>query len=70
MEETRKMLTAPGFTHLPVHWPEWERLGEQHYRSIWKKEDRMAVDRFVAELPAVYCDRAITIHSLEGGKNR
>jgi hypothetical protein len=28
MEETRKMLTAQGFTHLPVHWPEWERLGD------------------------------------------
>jgi hypothetical protein len=70
MEETRRMLAAQGYTHLLVHWPEWERLGEQYYRSIWKKGDRMAVDRFLAELPVVYRDRAISIHSLEGGENR
>jgi hypothetical protein len=70
MEETRKMLAAQGFTHLLVNWPEWERLGEQYYRSIWKKEDRMAVDRFLAELPVVYRDRAISIYSLEVGENR
>jgi hypothetical protein len=30
----------------------------------------MAVDRFLAELPVVYRDRAISIPSLEGGDNR
>jgi hypothetical protein len=67
--EIRRALVEQGFTHLLFHRSEWERLGERYYRSLWKKEDRMAVDRFVSGLPAVYRDRTISIHSLEGNEN-
>jgi hypothetical protein len=64
--EIRRTLIEQGFTHLLFHRSEWERFGEQTYRSIWKKEDRMAVDKLLAELPVVYRHRAISVHSLEG----
>ncbi len=66
--EIRRTLVEQGFTHLLFHGPEWGRLGERYYRSIWKKEDRMAVDRFLVELPVVYRDQALSIHSLEGNE--
>lgn len=68
--EIRRTLAGQGFTHLLFHRREWERLGEKYYRDLWKKEDRMAVDRFLADLPVVYSDRAVSIHSLEGDETR
>ncbi len=68
--EIRRLLAERGFTHILVNWPEWDRLGRNYYRTFWTKEDRMAVDRFLAGLPAVYRDAAVSIHSLEGESKR
>jgi len=54
-----------GFTHVLVNLPEWHRLGDTYYRSLWPKEGRIAVERFLAGLPVVYRDGAAIIYALE-----
>ena len=64
MEILRELRTL-GFTHVLVNWPEWRRLGDTYYRNRWPREDRIAVERFLAALPVVYRDREATIYALE-----
>lgn len=59
-------LAAQGFTHILLNGPEWERIGRSYYKNIWRKEDRMAVDRFLAGLPVAYRDRAVSIYTIKG----
>ena len=63
--EILRELRASGFTHLLVNWPEWRRLGETYYRTLWPEEDRIAVERFLAMLPVVYRDGATDIYALD-----
>ncbi len=62
--EIRRLLVERGFTHILVNRFEWDRFGRTYYRSFWPKEERMAVNRFLAGLPAVYRERAISVLSL------
>ena len=55
---------ALGVTHVVVNWPEWRRLGDTYYRTLWVKEDRTAVERFLAALPVVYRDGVVSVHAL------
>lgn len=63
--EILRELRARGFTYVLVNWSEWRRLGETYYRNMWPKDDRIAVDRFLAALPVVYKDGVVTIYALE-----
>ena len=58
-------LRALGFTHVLVNWPEWRRLGYTYYRTLWTKDDRIGIERFLAELPVIYRDGVVTIYTLE-----
>jgi hypothetical protein len=64
-EEIRRELRRSGFTHVLVNRQEWERLGNSYYRSLWPKEGRMAVDRFLADHAVVYSDGMVYIFDLE-----
>jgi hypothetical protein len=64
--EILRELRALGFTHVLVNRPEWRRLGDTYYRTMWPKEGRIAVERFLAGLPVVYDDGVVSIHSLGG----
>lgn len=64
--EILRELRALGFTHVLVNWPEWRRLGDTYYRTLWPKEDRIAVERFLAGLPVVYVDGVVSIYNLGG----
>jgi len=63
--EILRELHARGFTHVLVNWPEWRRLGDTYYRTLWPKDDRIAVERFLTVLPVVYRDGVVTIYTLE-----
>lgn len=64
-ESIRRELAARGYTHLLVHWGEWDRLGRTYFALLWTKEEIAAADRFAKALPPVYSDRYVTIFSLE-----
>jgi hypothetical protein len=64
--EILRELRAMGFTHVLVNWPEWRRFGDTYYRTQWPKEDRIAVERFLGGLPAVYVDGVVSIYNLGG----
>lgn len=64
--EILRELRALGFTHVLVNWSEWRRLGDTYYRTLWPKEDRIAVERFFKGLPAVYVDGVVSIYNLGG----
>ena len=64
--EILKELRALGFTHVLVNWSEWRRLGDTYYRTLWPKENRIAVERFLTGLPAVYVDGVVSIYNLGG----
>ena len=64
-KEILRELRALGFTHVLVNWPEWRRLGDTYYRTLWPNDHRIAVERFLAELPVLYRDGVAAIYALE-----
>lgn len=64
--EILRELRALGFRYVLVNWPEWRRLEDTYYRTLWPKEDRIAVERFLTGLPAMYVDGVVSIYNLGG----
>lgn len=63
-EEIRGELLRRGFTHVLVHWSEWDRLGKTYYRNRWPEEGRMAVGNFLEGLAPVYGDGVVSVYEL------
>ena len=51
LREILRELSALGFTHVLVNWPEWRRLGDAYYRTLWPKKIELPLSDFLRGCP-------------------